>query len=366
MPYLREINGLRGLLAFWVLLGHWSMNVVLPYAAFQTKLYDNYAVDLFILVSGFCIAALLQQQRETYGVYIKRRFLRIFPVYLFYFFLSILLFNTMIEFLTSAPQVAGRKESLIVSQASINSNYWEHIAAHVVALHGLVPMSWLPYTDFAFLPQAWSISLEWQFYLIAPFLVALLFGRWSVTKSAIIFAILIASIPWIEYTAYGFIGRLIHLFIIGILSELLVRHLLMTRPDPRAIALAWFGLVVFCLCLRSLTTLPYVIWASLLAVILLKREYQTAALTANVLSSPAAQWFGDRSYSLYLCHMIVLAFALRLLRSLEQTPHVHAACFLVVLTIGSLIVAHMSYHAIELPFIRLGKRMKMAAVAAPA
>lgn len=53
-------------------------------------------------------------------------------------------------------------------------NRYQNILAHIPLIHGLIPPSALPDAAAAFLGRAWSISTEWQFYLIAPQAVAAL------------------------------------------------------------------------------------------------------------------------------------------------------------------------------------------------
>ena len=52
--------------------------------------------------------------------------------------------------------------------AGLWKNAAYHIPLHLTLLHGVVPEKLLPSSATAFLGPAWSLSLEWQFYLIAP------------------------------------------------------------------------------------------------------------------------------------------------------------------------------------------------------
>ena len=53
MKYVKEFEGLRGLMALWVVIGHWATSVPLSFAPLPPKLYNAYAVDVFIMLSGF-------------------------------------------------------------------------------------------------------------------------------------------------------------------------------------------------------------------------------------------------------------------------------------------------------------------------
>ncbi|SFR19194.1 acyltransferase family protein, partial [Poseidonocella sedimentorum] len=174
MKYVKELEGLRGIMALWVVIGHWSTTADIPTAIGQTKLYNGYAVDVFIILSGFAITAMLLKRSDPYPDYLGKRFFRIFPIYLFYLGLSILLAGVALDtWQMAAGEGYMNARRVDIAQNSID-NALPHSLAHLVALHGVVPADWLPDTDFAFLGQAWSISLEWQFYLVAPLLIGAL------------------------------------------------------------------------------------------------------------------------------------------------------------------------------------------------
>jgi peptidoglycan/LPS O-acetylase OafA/YrhL len=73
-------------MSWWVVVGH-----VLAFAGFQENnvpsmivvvMHGAYAVNVFMIMSGFVIAKLLADKNESYRLFITRRFLRIYPVFL--------------------------------------------------------------------------------------------------------------------------------------------------------------------------------------------------------------------------------------------------------------------------------------------
>ena len=128
-----------------------------------------YAVDGFIILSGFVITQLLVTKNEPYGIFIFRRFMRLFRPFIVCLAIALLV----------RPFTFGTAPSELIREASENRYFWWHLGAHASLIHGLVPTAWLPQSQLAFLPPGWSISLEFQLYLVAP-LVLWWLGRFGV------------------------------------------------------------------------------------------------------------------------------------------------------------------------------------------
>jgi len=156
----------RGFLSWIVGGGH-----VVWLAGYHGIIQHNagvYAVDGFIILSGFVIAQLLLTKNEPYGLYIFRRFKRLFPAFTFCLAIALLV----------RPFTFGTAPSELLREASEYRYFWWHLGAHASLIHGLVPIAWLPQSQLAFLPPGWSISLEFQLYLLAP-LVLWWLGRFG-------------------------------------------------------------------------------------------------------------------------------------------------------------------------------------------
>lgn len=81
-----SIEGLRGWLAWWVVIGH-SFIIAgtpewLPGQISNLIRRGDVAVNAFIIVSGFVVTHLLMKKDEAYIPYIIRRVFRLWPVYL--------------------------------------------------------------------------------------------------------------------------------------------------------------------------------------------------------------------------------------------------------------------------------------------
>src|SRR6185369_4221145 len=92
MKYVREFDGVRGLLALWVLLAH-AIELG-PFSHIAGHLRPQFAVDIFIILSGFVIFHLLSQG-EDYATFITRRFFRLFPVFAVCFLFALVLRTVM-------------------------------------------------------------------------------------------------------------------------------------------------------------------------------------------------------------------------------------------------------------------------------
>ncbi len=177
MRRIDSLEGLRGTLALWVVFGH-----VVTLAGFgsdwrgpfRVMVSGGHAVDVFVILSGFVIFLLIDRAREPYTVFIWRRFWRPFPAFAICCAIMLALTPVVAEALAEWPLAHPLNASrLRIMQDTLAHMGWQ-VAAHVPMLHGIIPPDALPNSSFAILGQAWSISPEWQFYLLAPVLFAAL------------------------------------------------------------------------------------------------------------------------------------------------------------------------------------------------
>lgn len=157
-----SLDVVRGLLSWGVVGVH-----IMWAAGLWNQLNINigqWIVDCFMMLSGYVMTQLSLSKETSYGKYIFRRFMRLMPVFAVCFLFSLLIH----------PLMAGHTLEYTAIWDSENKFYWWHILFHSVLLHGVVPHTIVPYSKFAFLVPAWSISLEWQFYLVLPFILMFL------------------------------------------------------------------------------------------------------------------------------------------------------------------------------------------------
>src|SRR5262249_18493741 len=136
------------------------------------------AVLIFIIISGFVITHLTIERPEPYRIYLLRRFMRIFPL----FAVACVMGFLTLDLLTAAmARSAWANDPDIPRQIGVMTSIAEsghkflvpHVLIHLTMLHGVVSQNLLPWSDQVFDSPAWSLSLEWQFYLLAPLVILL-------------------------------------------------------------------------------------------------------------------------------------------------------------------------------------------------
>jgi len=160
---MEGLRGLAGLLVFFV---HFN-GLFYPYirlgswmAAFSSTAgnFGHAGVDLFFVLSGFLIYGIVIEKHPKYRIFIWRRALRLYPV-----FLAVLSLYLGLSLLFPA-------ESKLPHSISEKLVY---VGGNLLMLPG---MTRIP----AMITVAWSLSYEWFFYLTLPLLVGVLgLRRWS-------------------------------------------------------------------------------------------------------------------------------------------------------------------------------------------
>jgi peptidoglycan/LPS O-acetylase OafA/YrhL len=359
---VEEFESLRGLMAMWVLLGHVALTFSFPafehWIWWQILCANRKAVDIFIVLSGFVIFYMLDAKREKYSVYLMRRFLRIFPAYIVCLIFSLMMVHLSVEGLNAIPDPSPRDvDRLVIFQSSLRY-FGPHVLAHVTILHGLLPRGMFPLSDYAFIGQAWSISVEWQFYLLAPaaFFLATMQRRWAGLAAL---ALLCATLyNTRRFFAEGYIGTQIIYFFIGCSSFFFWR---MRRSWLETIARHSDLTIVVASGVWVLTFPRYshiAIWIAVLlgcSAVRFEGHGLIASAISKVLRLPLLRWCGRISYSVYLVHMFVLYATLWLLRNSGLGPVGQFEITMITTIVATLLVAHGMYKWIEIPGITLGR-----------
>jgi peptidoglycan/LPS O-acetylase OafA/YrhL len=333
-------------------------------------------VDVFFVISGFLITALLLRERaETGGIRLGafwlRRARRLLPA------LGLLL---LVCCAAALPLGGDRLLNLprqVLGALSFSSN-WLSVAAGASYYDASAP---------ELFRNLWSLAVEEQFYLLWPFvvlLIAFLPGR--VLRIALLLLAALASAaamaslyrPDVDPTRVYY-GTDTHSFglALGAALAMLARdwpaQLLAWPRIPRMLlpAVGWLalaGLLVLGVGMTDDASFPYqgglALVALLTAVVIAGAIVPGSSLGASLDIAPM-RWIGDRSYGLYLWHWPVWVLLTDALRAAEPTwlrsPWVIGG-IAAVLTFAA---AAISYRFVEQPVRRRGFRATLARWATP-
>lgn len=323
-----DINGLRA----------WAVAAVVLYHFGVPGFSGGFAgVDVFFVISGFLMAGIVCSGLESgrfniWGFYLARA-RRILPA-LIVLVVAVLVMGWFL-LMPGDYQILGRhaRESLLFTS---NHRYLSEAGYFDTVSHA----KWLLHT--------WSLSVEWQFYLIYP-LVLLALVRWMprerVIQGAHILVLLISLVLCVLLTvkepekAFYWLPSRAWELLLGSCVYLFGRNF---RPEPsvaRLMELTGVALIIASIVFID-SSMP---WPGLLAVLptlgaalLLLAKRQQSFWTGTTL----AQWLGARSYSIYLWHWpLVVALAYF---ELQATPS-----WIGLGIISSLVLGHLSFHWVE-------------------
>jgi peptidoglycan/LPS O-acetylase OafA/YrhL len=360
LSHLFELDVVRGLMSWWVVVGH-----VLAFAGFQENnvpsmiavvMHGAYAVNVFMMMSGFVIAKVLADKNESYWVFLTRRFLRIYPGFLVALVVAILARPLYIPILlASRVPLPWHYERIWDAE---NNHFWPHIFAHLSMLYGVIPESTLRYSGIALLGPAWSMTIEFQYYLVAPLviLIARRFGSkgWVtvIAISGLVSQLFAASLQRNFPTS---LPTFLPLFLAGMTSYLIYAQIREKEPKvPADILLAGAPL------LYLLTgSVPVTIWVFAMALILANGDSPVVSKIKSFLNRPSLLFLGKMSYSTYLIHYPILWLGKALVAcvALHASPPLVALSLFALTTPATLCVSVLLYHFVEKPGIDLGRRL---------
>lgn len=365
------LDGLRGLAAFWVLLGHASL-----LSGWKIPLIHspNLAVDLFMMLSGFLMVFHYQERRErepwhalsTWMTFWTRRFFRIAPLYYVLLAVAIIL----------GPELGAARHAIataIPGTGTVDTRYtdqsWYNLLIHLSFVFGFSR----GYGFRTALPD-WSIGLEMAFYAAFPFLMILVarIGFVTTALGATLLCYLLSLMFPGYFTAFAE-PSMLALKLPVFLGGMLVAASLKAEGRHRLILLG-IGAMISLAPIRGAESdglAPLIRLLSLGALAVLAdchRMPQMAGLHRIVpkisllFGSRPATFLGDTSYGVYLLHLLVMLPVMQV--ALLFRPASRPILFLLTVTIVLPVVylAAWGLHLwIERPGIQWGRHVLKAA-----
>ena len=315
--------------------------VISPNPFFALITEGHTAVGLFMVLSGFVLARAAIGWEVDYWKFIKNRLLRIYPLFVAIVLAGVALTGGTVSF-----------DALLMTLLPLGS---------VHAMANLGP----------FANSLWAVSVEFQFYLLFPFLMMFLARRgprqlWLIILSAIALrALVFASGGDMRYVPYFTIVGRIDEFLLGILAAQFVA----TR---RALS-PWLMIPMLAVCVGVLfaynqahgyvangawkivwPTIQGGMWAAFIA-IYLPVSRRIPASVSRLLSA-----LGTISFSMYLVHFIIVSIVVAYVGSrmaVGNDPHLLALTIGLVLVLPvTILLSRLTYAAIEAPFLDLRVR----------
>ena len=341
-PAIYSHTGLRGIAAMYVVmfhLGGGETDFQAANAFFQFFHWGGYVVDLFFILSGFILnwVYLSNAIQMNWSSYLRARIARIIPLY----YLTIIFCAAVIVYkLVRYGSTYG------------NLEFPKDYVLNILLLSGIVS-GW----EHTINVPSWSISVEFFCYLAVfpllfllkrfltgkPYAVPALIVMAGISTLGLVTCYNLAPVPiWHWHWDASWLARGIWGFSTGFFLCSLHQKTTFWKPGGALIdcvfliSIGMFFLVVFKFMPSQhvLYALPFLVFFSA----------TDRGLAAGLLKTKPFQWLGERSYSIYLWHMVCLG-------SYTYFLHARLSEFGYDLVVLALIlgISEMSYRFFECP-----------------
>jgi len=344
--YIPSLDGIRALSFFLVFFAHAGLGeVIIP---------GGFGVSVFFLLSGFLITTLLRMEfarhgRISLGDFYLRRVLRILPP----LYATLGLAITLYSLRSSHPAIpfAGT-----LAQALQVANYYEIYAKPAITIPGSSVL--------------WSLAVEEHFYLIFPLLYMWMCSRFSANRQALLLlGLCAAALAWrcilhshfhasFTHTYYGTDARFDS--ILYGCAFAIVANPVLHDPLHGWVLRRMRWLLPLCLLVLLGTflyrndtfrqTVRYSLQGAALIPLFIAAIHYQKSLPVRFLNLPFLRFLGVLSYTLYLCHHIIM-------ESIEGAWKANPVLTGAVSLACALCFATLVHYLIERPCARLRKRL---------
>jgi peptidoglycan/LPS O-acetylase OafA/YrhL len=323
----------------WTMVGNPALNLF-GINVFKPLAIVGNGVDFFFVISGFCLYLILKDKPIKVAVYItfiKNRWLRIGPA----FYICAII-------------------SLFIIHKTFGLVQFKMLLTNLFYLSNIIPLNGNPNSNIV--APFWSLAVEFQFYILLPFML-MASSKIGIKKTLyILFALgLVLNFLFTsDENQYQLVTKICH-FTFGIFAAVIF---LEAKPKPEILTKWWGAIIgaIVCFAGRYFMSDAYAnssneIIKSLtnaLAPVLLTGGFTLLMLnsissisTGKWLANPVLQFYGKISYSIYLWHYTFLLLITPYVINLQFASSTKAIIlFLVELAILTPI-AYASYYFIE-------------------
>ncbi len=301
-------------------------------------------VDFFFVISGLLMYLALQNKQfslSTYSYFIKKRFLRITPLYYLSIFVYFLVLNT-----TNQASISWK--DMLINALFLNNHFGINIA----------------YTY-------WSLAVEWLFYLIIPFMFYFDDFKKRFYTFLLLTLISFLRLIQVEWSSELFItpNMPVPLFMEfgwGILVGMIITH--SDLKNRFRIKQTWLNLFLgfgilyvgrifrltevvqmsgqFSIILKVLSGPVMTFGFAFIMLMLINAK----GLFTNFVENQIFIFLGKLSYGIYIWHVLILSFLPYFIKP-NAGPYVMFFTFILVAS-TSTTLAYMTYHLVEKPYFK--------------
>lgn len=341
LTYFKNLDALRAFAAFAVILPHFSdewKTEIGKGALFHLFRLGNHGVSLFFVLSGFVITRILLHtaKKENYfKSFYVRRTLRIFPLY----YTALLLYYSyhFIDPLTKYFFSSGNWSYFFYLQNFARTFHWSNNGPD----------------------HFWSLAVEEHFYFLWPAIIFFTSKKNLNTLIAICVFIIIASL----FLRYYFVAQNleVNVFTFTRLDQLVLGSMIAILETKSLLSKKYQG-HYFLLTITGLAGTVFLdashhgllkdvfkhsflglLFAGIIMICTVQEEH---ALFKKLLQNKVIQYLGKISYGIYVWHFISIPIVNHFLKP-------NAACGFLLVCMVTIIVASLSFHFLETPFLKM-------------
>lgn len=333
MKHRKEIDGLRSLAVLPVILNHAKL-----------PLFSGgfVGVDIFFVISGFLISDIIYNdvRMKAFSIvnFYERRARRIVPA-----LAAVMLVSFIAAYITMLPEDLDNFAQSVVATLLFSNN----------VLLSITSGYWDLSSDFKPLLHTWSLGLEEQFYFIYPIILLVIlklrpkiFPYVLVAGIALSLAASVALTPIYPNSSFYMIHTRAWELLLGAWAAYSIDKAPPHHTRDNILSLAGLGSIVAAVLLFS-DVLAYPSYYALLpcvGTVLVLLFARPGTIAKGILSTPILVGIGLISYSVYLWHQPLFAFA-RITSITPPSPLLMAA-----LCVATMPLAYLTWRYVERPF----------------